>query len=425
MRLRLGLLASLLVAATVVGIASAVVAAPQQNRGLTINATPNPVISGEGVLIYGELRGTDIAGQTIRLYHRVSPSRRFTLIGRTTTNPFGLYEFARAEGLVYTNRSWFVTGPGGSQSRTVHEHVAALISLHASRTTIDTAQPVLFYGHVTPNHQFERVFLQVQRGASDDWRTIDSGRLERGSNYAIVHRFRFPGERSVRTVLRGDGRNVRGASDPLTISVEQAQVPDFTIATSRPVIAVGRPATISGTLYVKRTKRPQPNTAVTLCSRSAGAPHFTCDTAGITDRHGNYGFTVIPVHTEVYVVRTTLAPHRHTALLVEGVRDVVTLTATPTSPPAGQNVTFSGSVTPEKAGDFIYLQRLGADGDYHTVGVSKVRFDSTYQFVRVFGRPGPRNLRVRTLGDPENVAGASAPVTVTVTPVPVGSLPGH
>ena len=110
-------------------------AAPQHNHGLTINATPNPIIAGEGVLIYGQLRGGNVAGQTIMLYHRVNPSTWFTLIGKTTTNTLGFYEFTRVEGIVYTNRSWFVRGPDGAHSRTIHERVAAEVSLTANMTT--------------------------------------------------------------------------------------------------------------------------------------------------------------------------------------------------------------------------------------------------------------------------------------------------
>ena len=73
MRLRFALLGSLLAVLVAVVAPNIASAAPQHNRGLTINATPNPIIAGEGVLIYGQLRGGNVAGQTIKLYHRVNP----------------------------------------------------------------------------------------------------------------------------------------------------------------------------------------------------------------------------------------------------------------------------------------------------------------------------------------------------------------
>ncbi len=198
MRLRFALLGSLLAVLVAVVAPNIASAAPQHNRGLTINATPNPIIAGEGVLIYGQLRGGDVAGQPVKLYHRVNPSTQFTLIGKTTTNTFGFYEFTRVEGIVYTNRSWFVRGLDGAHSRTIHERVAAEVSLTANMTTADTGQPIVFSGHVTPNHAFQRVFLQVQKGATDNWSTVASTRLGPGSNYTISRHWRMPGQRVVR-----------------------------------------------------------------------------------------------------------------------------------------------------------------------------------------------------------------------------------
>ena len=119
--------------------------------------------------------------------------------------------------------------------------MTALVSAGASSTATDTAHPVVFSGTVTPNHAHERVFLQEQIGSSDDWRTIKSGRIGPGSNYVIGHRFRVPGERDLRVLLPGDFRNIRGESDPVSVTIEQAQVPGFTINTSAPIYRNGYP----------------------------------------------------------------------------------------------------------------------------------------------------------------------------------------
>jgi hypothetical protein len=429
MRLRFAVLGSLLAAAVVVGTPSAVAAAPDQpvtpvpnhNRGLTINAIPNPIAAGEGAVIYGQLQGDSVGGQTISLYQRVNPSHQFTLAGKTTTLPGGYYEFQ--ENSVYTNRSWFVSGPSGARSRIVHEQVQALVSLHANRAVTDTSQPITFFGHVTPSHAFDRVLLQAQVDSSDEWRTIDSGRLGPGSDYTIVHHFRIPGERTVRVVLPADARNITSTSDSLTVTIQQAQVPDFTINSSQPVIDLGQSATISGTLYMPGTKKPEPHTAVTLCGRPAGVAPFTCDNSTVTGADGSYSFTVRPNQNEVYVVRTTVNPHRRTAPLFEGVRDLVALFASPTDVTAGQPVTFIGFVLPTKPGDTVYLQRLGADGEYHTVATGKVAQNDVFQFTRVFGQPGPKTFRVRVLSDQQNVGGVSNSVTVNVTLPPPSQLP--
>jgi hypothetical protein len=424
MRPRFAMLASLLAvlaAAVAPGIAGA---APHHNHGLTINATPNPIVSGEGVLIYGQIKGSPVDHQPIVLYHRVGLQRHFTVIGHTTTDAFGFYKFTREEGIVTTNRSWFVRGPNGSHSRTVHERVSAQISIAADKTAADTRQPITFSGAVSPSHAHQRVLLQAQTGKSDDWHTLKTGRLDATSHYAITYRWAVPGDRDVRVVLPADPRNIRSESDAVTVTIQQAQVADFTINTSQPIIPIGSTATISGVLDQQNTTTPEPNTSVSLWSRGPGQHRFHKLTDTTTATDGTYSFTQQPSTDEVYQVRTTLPANRRTSPLFEGVRDVLAMQATPTTTAVGAKVTFTGSVTPDKAGHLVYLQRLGSDGDWHTVEVRVVRPSSTFQFGWAFGRTGTATFRARIFSDNRNIGGASAPVTITVNGVaPVSTLP--
>jgi hypothetical protein len=424
MRPRFALLASLVAALAVAAAPGVAGAAPRHNHGLTINATPNPIVSGQGVLIYGQLKGSPVAGQPIVLFHRVGLQRHFSVIGHTTTNSFGFYEFTRADGIVTTNRDWFVRGPSSSHSRTVHEHVAALVSIAADKTTTDTRQPVTFTGAVSPSHAFQRIVLQAQTGSNDDWRTLKRGRLDATSHYSIPIRWSVPGERDVRVVLPGDRRNIRSESDAVTVTIQQAQVADFTINTSQPIIPEGSTATISGVLYEKGTTTPEPATGVSLWSRTAGQATFHKLEDTTTASDGSYSFLEKPPVNELYQVRTTLPANRHTAVLFEGVRDVLSMQADSAKSTVGGKVTFTGSVTPDKAGHLVYLQRLGSDGDWHTVEVRVVRPSSTFQFVRTFGKVGTDEFRARIFSDPRNVGGASDPVTIPVSGVaPVSTLP--
>lgn len=428
MRLRFVVLASVVcavVAAVAPGVASA---APKHNRGLTINATPNPIEAGDGVLIYGQLNNPPVAGQTIVLYHHISGSHQgFSVIGKTTTDTHGFYTFTRAVGIVNTNRGWFTREAGihGVHSRTIHERVAALVSIAASTDNAFTRHPIVFTGHVTPNHAGERVLLQEQKGNSDDWLTLKRAFLRPGSNYTIPYAWRVPGAHVARVLFPTDLRNTRAESDPVTVTIQQAQVADFTINSSAPIIDFGQSATVSGTLFQKGTTTAEPSTAVTLYGRSAGQTSFTALGATTTDASGNYSFAVSPPHNTVYVVRTTLPPQRHTAALFEGVRDVVTVSSDSSTSTVGGHVTFSGTVTPDKAGHVIYLQKLGSDGDWHTVEVRIVGTDATFQFGWTFGSAGSKQFRARIPGGPFNLGGASAPVTVVVasTVAPLSTLP--
>jgi len=77
---------------------SLVSAAPRHNHKLTIAASPDPVLAGDGVVIYGQLKGPGNADQVIRLYHHIADSGQgYTLVGSTTTSSTGFYTFTREE----------------------------------------------------------------------------------------------------------------------------------------------------------------------------------------------------------------------------------------------------------------------------------------------------------------------------------------
>jgi hypothetical protein len=418
MRLRFVVLASLLTALVAGTVPAAGNAAPRHNHGLTINAIPHSIQAGDSVLVYGRLKGGMVGGQPIVLYQHLDGfGGGYVAVANATTDSHGFYRFTEDD--VLTNRSWFTRGPDHTHSRTVRERVEALVSPPTTTSsTIDTNHRVVFTGTVSPPvHAGDRVLLQQQINGSDDWRTLKIGRLNRASSYTIVTRFRVPGERDLRVVLPGDRRNVKSVSDTTTITVQQAQVNGFTINTSDPIINFGDSATISGVLSGTSSSVP-----VTLCSRAADQRRFTCGQVAMTT-NGSYSFTVSPPVNELYQVRTNLPPKRHTAVLFEGVKDIVTMNASSSSVPEGGTVTFTGTVTPDKAGHAIYLQRLGKDNDWHTVDVGRVRHDSSYQFSWTFGSSGTREFRARIPSDEHNVGAASAPVTINVTPAPTSSLP--
>ena len=429
MRPRLAVLACVLTAIGTGAAPMVVTAAPRRNDHLTIAPTPNPVPAGEGVVIYGRLLGSDNAGQSIALYHHVSGSGQgYTRVQTTTTDSSGYYEFTRAEGVVLTNRSWFVRGPNWSHSRTIHERAIALVSMTASSTSSDTKTPITFTGTTMPGHPFERIALQQQDGSSDDWSTLKTGFTNGSSSYSISYRWRRPGVHDVRVVFPGDFRNVRADSNPVTIAVQQAQVPDFTINPSNAIVDEGGSATISGVLYMPgSTSTPDPNVVVQLWGRTAHQSGFVVRADATTGSDGGYTFTQpgLAANTVYHVATMPLSQtaRRHTALVYEGVRDVLTFQSGATSAPTGQTVTFTGTVLPDKASHSIYLQKLGKDRDWHTVEVGTVRNDSTFQLHWTLGAPGNHEFRARITSDGTNVGTASAPVTVTATAPPASSLP--
>jgi hypothetical protein len=428
MRLRLAVLAAVLTAVGTVAFPSLVTAAPRHDYNLTVIATPNPVIAGGDVLIYGRLQGSDNANQPIMLYHHLAGSvRGYSLVTSTTTDSEGYYDFPRAEGVVYTNRSWFVRGPAGAHSRTLYERVSPLVDINASTTNTDTDHPIAFTGSVTPNHAHELIYLQQQIGSSDDWRTVARTTLDGGSRYSIAHRWARPGVHDVRVLFRRDARNIAGVSDPVTVEIQQAQVPGFTVNSSSPIAPAGSTVTISGVLDRPGTTTPESGATVQLWGRRTGQGHLVVLGNATTAANGSYSFTQSQLaYDMLYQVRTLPAPHtraRRTAMLHQGVEDVLTMQASSTSTTVGQTVTFSGLVMPDKAGRVIYLQKIGRDGDWHTAEVHLVRYNSSYQLAWRFGAPGTFTFRTRMTSDEMNVGGESPPVTVKVSLPPASSLP--
>lgn len=349
---------------------------------------------------------------------------RFTLIGTTTTDAFGFYTIVRPVNLIYTNRNWYVTGPNGSRSRIVHEHVMPLVSIAASNDLTTTSRHVDFSGHVSPGHGFEQVYLQQQIGSSDDWRTLRATTLNPRSGYFIAYRWRRPGIHDVRVLFKGDARNAQGASDTVTIAVEQAQAPGFTINSSNPIVSSGGAATISGTLSHPGTPRP----TVQLWGKTPGNQYVSLGSEPVGP-NGSYSFSEsnLTTNTDYYVSTVPAGSHsqsRQTALLYQGVRDAVTMTSNTTSAGSGQNVAFTGTVSPDKTGHVILLQKLGKDGDYHTVAAEIVQSGSTFQFDWTLGAPGTYSFRARITSDVDNVGAVSTPaMSITATAPNPSSLP--
>jgi hypothetical protein len=265
------------------------------------------------------------------------------------------------------------------------------------------------------------VLLQQQVGSSDEWRTLRSALLGPGSNYAAAYTWRTPGERDIRAVLPGDARNVRSLSDAVQLTIQQKQVTGFTINTSNPIQSYGQPVMISGVLTPRPTAQPA---FVQLWGRPASGGPFQFVGQNPIGPNGAYSFTVTPTVNTVYQARTSFGAHPASALLWQGVHDVLTLTPSSSTSTVGGKVTFTGTVTPDKANHVVYLQRLGADGNWHSVEARVVGSGSTFNFGWTFGKAGTFRFRARIYSDGRNVGSASAPVSITVSGLaPVTSLP--
>lgn len=397
-------------------------AAPRFDHGLTIAVTPDPITSGQGVLIYGRLHGPNAAHKRIYLFHRINPAYRFTPVSVTRTNAGGFYEFVRADGVVTSNRNWFVVGPYNSHSRTIHELVSSVVTLTSNIATANTGQQVQLNGNVSPNHPHQRVLIQEQNSSSGNgWKTVTSTVTGANSNFSTTHAFRAAGSYTLRAYFPADARNTAGQSSDLTLTVQQTQNPSFTVNASAAVISDGQMETITGTLYAAgSTTTAQPNVPVTLYGKQDNGS-FAALASTTTDASGNYSFTQVPLHNTVYRVDTASGPSAQTANLFVGVQDVLTITPSTTTVAVGDTVTITGTVTPDHSGHAVYLQQQDAAGNWEDVARGYVNAGSQYSFAYTAGEPETAVLRVQITGGPVNLAGTSSPVTLTVTGVAAAS----
>jgi hypothetical protein len=304
--------------------------------------------------------------------------------------------------------------PAASSARFHRHHhpvrIAATVSLDQPNGDLTTATPIAFTGKVAPANAGHRIVLQRQAGLlGDRWVRIDGGFVSADGSYSIVHRFRVPGDRTLRTLLLPDRHTLRSPSAPISIAVQQLQVAGFTIGSSAQPIDFGQSVTVAGTLTGGA------NTSVTLFARDEWRGRLHAIASGTTDATGAYAFTQSPPRNTVYQVRVTSDPSKRTARLFQGVRDVVSLAASTTTATVGDVVTFSGSVQPNKSGHAILLLRLDA-GIWRTVAVARVGDGSSYSIPFSLAAAGAAQYRTLVPGGPVNQRGLSSAVQVTANP---------
>jgi hypothetical protein len=174
---------------------------------------------------------------------------------------------------------------------------------------------------------------------------------------------------------------------------------------------------------------------VTLLARTVRQHGFAPVAEVSTGTGGEYTFPAqSPVNSTFYEVTTNpkcLGPHGrscgssadHSAVLYEGVKDVLTAAVSQSTIQAGGTLTFTGTVAPDHSGHIIYLERENVgNGNFHVVEVATVGAGSAYSIAHTVYAAGTKVYRVRIPGGPENEGAASAPFTIQVTPAPASAL---
>jgi hypothetical protein len=193
--------------------------------------------------------------------------------------------------------------------------------------------------------------------------------------------------------------------------INQTQNPNLTIKSSADPISYGAPITIEGVLKGGAGK------TITLLSHAKGIKTFSPANTIVAGPSGEYKFVQTPLINTFYRVT---GGGLNSAVVVEGVKYLLTAGVSATKVLAGQPLTFSGTVTPSHKGKTVYLERENLfGGGFHVAELGEVLFPSgTYSITHVFFGAGKQVFRVHVPGDPENQGTSSAAFTIEVAPSP-------
>ena len=426
MRLR-KLAPALVVASSLLALAPAAASAhkhpsPLGRCRINISVAPRLITAGEATEVSGRLAcgpHANAGSQPVTLFAHVAGSAGFVPVQSTTTEANGSYKFSTA--VENANTSFYVRSHG-AQSGLRRLRVAAQVTLTGppEGTQIETGAPnqQTFSGTVTPATDVgARVILQRQNAVTgDEWHRIGIGQVMAGGTYSITHTFRVPGDASIRVLVRSDGLNIPSPSTPLEYEISQAQNPSLTISSSADPITYGQSVTISGVLASATTSQP-----VTLLARTVHQRGFAPVAEVSTGAGGAYSFPAqSPVNSTLYRVQ---GAGQKSAVLYEGVKDVLTAEVSATTVQAGQALEFKGTVAPDHTGHVVYLERQNVAGTaFHVVQVGHVLPGSVYSIIHQVYVPGTKVFRIDIPGGPDNGRAVSQLFTVQVNPAPASAL---
>jgi hypothetical protein len=390
---------------------------------VTLRVAPRLITDGEPVLAYGQLSkacAEEGANQTVTLYESSVSAPGYSIAGTTTTKTGGGYQITVND--LTTNSSFYAaSGTARSVQRVVR--VAAQVTLSGPPegvvpTDLRTGRHnrVTFTGMVSPADKGAHVILQRQNAIrGNEWHRIGRGAVaeegivtEKGT-FSITHTFVVAGDANIRVVVRSDRRNAPSASNILTYEIVQAQNPQLTIESSANPISYGQTVTLSGVVA------GAPSTAVKLFARTAEGGGFKQVGEADTNASGDYTFPAqMPLDSTYYQVQ---GAGKRSAVLYEGVKFVLTAAVSETTVQSGQNVTFSGTVTPGELGHVVYLERENVFGlGFHVIAEGTVTAASTFSIVHAFYPIGTDIVRIKIPGGPLNGTTDSQTFTIQVNP---------
>jgi hypothetical protein len=380
--------------------------------------------AGEAATLGGSLRCATAAAageQTVTLYRHEAGTPGYAAVAESTTDASGAFQFT-TEAL--DANSVFYARLGRRRSERVSVTVAPLVTLSAvtesspaastaRRAGAASGQTVTFSGTVTPAVPGARVILQRESASVEgDWRRIAIAELGADGQYTIARALSRPGTTTIRVVVRARGL-LAGVSESLSYQLAPRQNPKLTLDASSSSIAYGHSVVLGGVAAGPAGER------LTLLARSR-AGVFAPVASVLSGTGGSYEFPAqAPTQSTVY--RVAGAGTNSVALSVE-VRPLLTAQLASASVQAGARLSVSGTITPARAGQVVFLERQNPAGvGFHVVAAGTVGADGAYTLEHVVSGAGTQVFRVKAPGGGEGEGAASEALEVDVTP-PAGGL---
>jgi len=409
---------------------------------VSLAAQPYQIASGESAQLFGRVRcaGEGGAGQTVTVYEQTAGSGAFTTLGTTTAGAAGIYSLLAPK---LTSDTLFYASAASTRSTTKVVKVAPVVtvagpaagssqSMEGAALLTGPGHRVTFTGAVSPADAGAVVVLQRQNVSGgfswfEQWRAIQLGVVGPGGVYSISHVFVLPGDANLRILVRQHRRfDIRGLSNTLSYEISQPENSALTLKTSTNPITDGQTVTLTGKVAGAS------DAPVTLTAHTDGSDPFSTVATATTNSAGEYSFLQSPQTSTYYQV---LSGSAKSTVQFEGVKYVLTASASTETVHSGEPVTFSGTVTPVHPGHPVYLERqnVGPRAGFHVVDVGAVSATGTYTITDYLFGFGSGVYRVVIPGDFANQAQPSQTFTITVTaptaalvaPLPAPTLPGE
>jgi hypothetical protein len=191
-----------------------------QNPELTIDATPDPILYGQSVLLSGTLAGVT-SPQPVTLLARTVRQHGFMTVAQATTSSSGVYSFpAQAP----VNSTYYKVQSDGKSSAVLFEGVRYVLSAEASAASLMEGQIVTFSGKVapTPAQPGHVIYLQRMNASGTGFHVVRVSTVTPEATFSIPYQVFSIGTNVFRVYIPGGPDNGGAASQQFTVNVSPA-----------------------------------------------------------------------------------------------------------------------------------------------------------------------------------------------------------